>query len=102
VSWNSGAVVAQARKCIAELEGCLDTIATKESGTIAVSRACVAASNVERCLLRLRQINAKVLSDDYPRYEYERKSRRRGANEEHTKGSGKSSGRDAYSQTGRC
>lgn len=88
MSWNSATVAFQAKRYLEELEGCLDTIATKESGTDAVLRAAVAARGVERCLLRLRQINAKVLSDDYPRYEHERKSRKRGANEKHTKSPG--------------
>ena len=87
---KSNLAALEAKRCLVELEGYLNTIINKDSGTHAVLKACMAGKELDRCLLRLRQINARVLTDDYPRYEQELKSRieKRGANEKHTKGSG--------------
>lgn len=58
-----------ARGWLAELDRALERIEAGDTGTRAVTQVTRMCNELGTCLLRLRQINARKCSNDYPRYE---------------------------------
>lgn len=69
LSFSPEQVAGVARSWLKKLDVTLDRIQCGATGTTTVVKATMLFAELGKCLLRLRQINARKCDADYPRYE---------------------------------